>query len=131
MTLHIDYKALGRRIGDLRYARGLTQEQIAQATGLSVQFIGNIERGASTPSVKTLYRIALALDVPPGDLFDRSFATIIDDENVLRQQESLFCNTLTSQLMPDGTRDIEEPVFEDIHAVFGFITLDDDIQLDL
>lgn len=131
MTLHIDYKSLGRRIGDLRYARGLTQAQIAESTGRSVQFIGNIERGASAPSVETIYLIAIALDIPPGDLFDRSFATIIDDKNALRQQESPFCNTLTKQFMPDGTRDIEEPVFEDIPTVFGFITLDDDTELHL
>ena len=61
--------AVGRRIRELRQRRGLTQRTLAQACDLSANAIGLIERGESSPSVSTLHRLALALDVPIADLF--------------------------------------------------------------
>ena len=63
---------LGERIKALRKRANLTQEQLAEEAGVSVNFIGNVERGESAASVKTLRRIAKALGVSLKELFDFS-----------------------------------------------------------
>ena len=54
---------MGREIRNLRKVRGMTLAQLAGASGLSVSFISQIERGLSTPSVKALHDIAQVLGV--------------------------------------------------------------------
>ena len=62
---------------DLRFARrlkrerkraGLTQEELADKTGLSVTFIGLLETAQRRPSIKSLQKIASALGVKAKDL---------------------------------------------------------------
>lgn len=62
-------KNLGKRLKELRINRNLTQEQLAEKTGLSVTFVGLIERGINIPSVKTCNKIARALGVSLDELF--------------------------------------------------------------
>ena len=50
----MDYFAqieLGLRIKMLRTEKGLTQEKLAEALGVSLEHIGKIERGKRTPSL--------------------------------------------------------------------------------
>ena len=70
-TETLAYK-LGIKIRTLRKRAGLTQEQLAEAAEVSVNFIGYIERGQRAVSIKTLERIAKALDVTPRNLFEFS-----------------------------------------------------------
>lgn len=49
---------------DLRLARGLTLQQVAETGGLSPAHLSQIERGQSIPSVSTLLSVATALEVP-------------------------------------------------------------------
>ena len=51
--------------GDLRVLRGLTQPQLANATGLSTTTIGSIERGEVTLSDANAQAIAAALKLSP------------------------------------------------------------------
>jgi len=48
----------------------LTQEQLAEVTGISVEFVSNIERGINAPSFDTLEKLAEVLNVSYVDLFD-------------------------------------------------------------
>lgn len=52
----------------LRYDRKLTQEELADRSGLSARYVGSIERGAVSASVSVLGKVAAALDVDPCDL---------------------------------------------------------------
>ena len=54
---------LGQRIKELRRARHLSQEQLAEATDLVQHYISQIEQGERNVSVVTLRLIALALGV--------------------------------------------------------------------
>ena len=63
MTNQLDYTAIGERIRQTRKERGLTQEQLAEACGLSTSFVGHIERGTRILSVDTLYQISLQLKI--------------------------------------------------------------------
>jgi transcriptional regulator with XRE-family HTH domain len=62
-------KKLGRRISELRRLRKLTQEQLAEALGCSVEFISLVERGVNAPSVASLADYAKILKVDVSELF--------------------------------------------------------------
>lgn len=47
----------------------MTQEQLAEAAGISVDFVSLIERGLSTPSFATISKLASALNVSEEELF--------------------------------------------------------------
>ena len=49
-------------VAEARSKAGLTQSQLADATGIDQSDISKIERGAANPSINTLSRIAEALD---------------------------------------------------------------------
>ena len=53
---------IAMQIVALREKAGLTQVDLAERTGISQADISRIERGASSPTAKTLQRIAEALD---------------------------------------------------------------------
>lgn len=59
----IDFVAIGKRIRACRQENRMTQENLAEAIGVSTSFIGHVERGSRIPSVDTLFRIAKALRV--------------------------------------------------------------------
>lgn len=59
----------GRRVQALRQDQGLTQEELAEATQLSVEYISKIERGLASPSFSVIARLIDVLEVPPPDLF--------------------------------------------------------------
>lgn len=61
-------RALGKRIRILRLTRELTQEELAQAAGMSRNFVSLIEHGSGGVDVVRLLRIAAALDVPIEEL---------------------------------------------------------------
>lgn len=53
---------LGKKIRDLRFRRGLTVQQLADASGLSKGFISQVENDRTSPSLATLRDLARALD---------------------------------------------------------------------
>jgi transcriptional regulator with XRE-family HTH domain len=55
---------VGLRLHDLRLERGLSMRAVARGSGLSTNALSMIERGRTSPSVSTLYKIADALNVP-------------------------------------------------------------------
>lgn len=60
----------GRHLRLLRRNRDMTQEQFAEAVGISVDFLSLIERGINAPSFETLECIARVLRLTAADLFD-------------------------------------------------------------
>ena len=66
-TLRRDF---GSRVRDLRLERGLTQEGLAEATGLDRTFISNIEMGQRRPSLDVLLLLAMGLGLSLASLFD-------------------------------------------------------------
>lgn len=62
-------KNMGFRIQFFRKKKGLSQEELAEKSGLSYSTISHIESPSSYPvSMVALYRIAAALDVEPYQL---------------------------------------------------------------
>jgi len=55
---------VGLKIRDARKQRRLTLQRVAEATGLSIGFLSQVERDITTPSLSSLVTIAKALDLP-------------------------------------------------------------------
>lgn len=53
--------SLGLQFSEARQARGLTQRQLSEITGVAQADISRIERGAGNPTEATLQRLAEAL----------------------------------------------------------------------
>lgn len=56
---------LKKRIYTYSSSKKLTQEELAELTGLTNNYISNIERTRSKPSIETLIKICNALEVTP------------------------------------------------------------------
>lgn len=63
-------KKFGIRIRELRSARGITQEDLADLSGLSRQYIGDVERGVRNISLINIEKIANAFKITLSELFD-------------------------------------------------------------
>ena len=57
-------QATADRIRCLRRQRDISQEELALRAGINSVYLGQIERGQKCPTVDTLYKLALGLDVP-------------------------------------------------------------------
>ena len=55
---------VGERLRTLREKRGLSMRSLATASGLSANALSMIERGKTSPSVSTLYKLADAMGIP-------------------------------------------------------------------
>lgn len=56
-------KLVGRNVRRIRQENGLTQEQFADCSGFSQQYISGLENGQRNPTVVTVYELAQALGV--------------------------------------------------------------------
>jgi len=63
-------KVFGKRVRTLRRAKDMTQEQVAERAGLSLQSVGEIERGRGNPTLVNIERLSAALDENLTALFD-------------------------------------------------------------
>ena len=61
---------VGRRIKELRRARRMTQEELAERTSISAKYLSSIERGLENPTFDTIIKLAYALDVDVAELFN-------------------------------------------------------------
>lgn len=66
------YEDLGRRIKQQRILAQLTQDKLSEKAGISLSFLGHIERGTRKASLDTLVRICNALGVSPNLLLQDS-----------------------------------------------------------
>ncbi|WP_338324258.1 helix-turn-helix domain-containing protein [Dankookia rubra] len=54
-------KLVGRNVARLRRDRGMTQEQLAEKSGFSQQYLSGLEQGRRNPTILSLYELAQAL----------------------------------------------------------------------
>ncbi len=58
----LDYGKIGVRIRQVRKAKGMSQAELAKKCGISMSFLGHIERGTRIMSMETFAGICVALD---------------------------------------------------------------------
>lgn len=68
----------GRRVRQLRKAKGLSQEAFAHAIKIDRSYFGSIERGERNVSLENICLIAAGLGVPPAQLL--TFDALPDPE---------------------------------------------------
>lgn len=91
VALEQQHIMLGKRVREMRVARGYSLRGLAEMTNVSASFLSQLERGSSGASVATVIEIAAALRVPVADLFStgrpaiahlysRADRTVLDDQ---------------------------------------------------
>lgn len=65
-------EVMAKNLRRTRHDKKLTQEELADRAGLSMRYVGSIERGDVSASVTVLGQIADALGIEPGELLKRS-----------------------------------------------------------
>lgn len=78
------YQELGKRIRQQRTLARMTQEKLSEAAGISLSFLGHIERGTRKASLDTVVKICNALKVSPNMLLQDSL-----DSNLLSDSAGL------------------------------------------
>lgn len=98
-------RAVGQRLRDVRQARGLSLKAVSGATGLSIGYLSQVERGLSSPSLRALTRVADLLGVGLGALFggpEDSPADGIVTRAGARAALTLWRAGITKQLLTQG-----------------------------
>jgi transcriptional regulator with XRE-family HTH domain len=88
------YRALGRRLAQLRKQRGLSQEELARRVGVIQVVISGYEHGKLRLFAETAVRFAAALDVPVQELLQVSKPVAVEpaqrpSRRLLRRMEKI------------------------------------------
>lgn len=62
-------KLLARRLKEIRFEKGVSQEELAYRAEITLSQIARIETVKINPTVSTIFKIARALDVSPSEIF--------------------------------------------------------------
>ena len=79
----LDEKSFGAKMEQLRTAKKISLEQLANLTGLSQRYLKEIEQGIANPSVSVVIQIAKALSIDSG-----SFLSAEDEASEKKRMES-------------------------------------------
>ena len=75
--MKIDMTGIGRRIKQARERKGIRQEALAEAAGISQNHLSHIENAKSSPSLEVLGRIMVYLEVQPNEIFCETVGTAV------------------------------------------------------
>lgn len=64
----IEAEIFGKRVRQLRLAAGWTQEQLAEAAGITTTYTSDLERGTKVPSLTIVLQISRAFRVSVAEL---------------------------------------------------------------
>lgn len=65
--------AFGNRVKAVRKQKQITQEELAFRAGITTSQVGRIERGKINTGIQTVFVLAMALEVDPGELFTNDY----------------------------------------------------------
>lgn len=99
----MDYRSIGENIRKYRKTKKMTQETLAERAGLSVNYIGSIERGEKLPSLETFIVILNQLGVTA----DCILQDVIQANYELKMS---LLNEKLSVLSPDQRATVEDVV---------------------
>lgn len=79
---------LGLQMRQRRRIKGLTLAQLSQHSGLSVGLLSQIERGITSPSLRSMKQICSALTIPMSWLFDSGLTENPDERGLVVRRSS-------------------------------------------
>ncbi len=97
-------RLVGRNVRSLRLADKLTQEQFAELSGFSQQYISDLERGRRNPTVVTLFELAQALGSNPIALITPDDGAGPAHTAALTGQVTLSPNGMERKRLPVATK---------------------------
>ena len=86
----LDYSIIGKNIRKIRTEKKMRQEDLAEKTNLSPNYIGAVERNERIPSIETFISIINALDVSADVIFQELLS------NGYSVKSSLYIDRITS-----------------------------------
>ncbi len=90
--MNFNKKNFIKRLKEIRLAKKLTQENVADKVGLETSNYCKIERGNSTPLLPNLYKIVKALDISFDELIDYDH---FNDEKFIDEANLKIYNNFT------------------------------------
>lgn len=90
----MDYQALGKRVRKQRLLSEMTQENLAEAAGISCSFVGHIERGEKKASIETLIALCNAMKVSPNVLLQDSLEDGYLDGDIVADDKKLVSDII-------------------------------------
>lgn len=135
---------IGSKIKELRIAKGLTQEELADRAELSKGFISQLERDLTSPSIATLADILQCLGVSVADFFagDNDDQVVFRIEDYFEKEDAELANKI-EWIIPNAQKNMMEPIRVTLQAggetypdnphegeEFGYV-LDGDITIHL
>ena len=102
---------IGKKIKDLRIAKGLTQEELADRSELSKGFISQLERNLTSPSIATLMDILQCLGTTVSEFFQEE-----PEDQIVFQNEDYFekidseLGSKTEWIIPNAQKNMMEPI---------------------
>ncbi|WP_227845344.1 helix-turn-helix domain-containing protein [Clostridioides sp. ES-S-0145-01] len=84
------YVIIGKRIRNYRKRAGYSQEALAKKAGLFYAYLGQIERGESKASLRSIFKIATALEMPLEILFENIIKNETDTETLSAEAYDLI-----------------------------------------
>ncbi|MGC2872454.1 helix-turn-helix domain-containing protein [Ihubacter sp. mB4P-1] len=135
---------IGSKIKELRIAKGLTQEELADRAELSKGFISQLERDLTSPSIATLADILQCLGVSVADFFagDNDDQVVFRTEDYFEKEDAELANKI-EWIIPNAQKNMMEPIRVTLQAggetypdnphegeEFGYV-LDGDITIHL
>ena len=102
---------IGQKVRELRIAKNLTQEELADRSELSKGFISQLERDLTSPSIATLVDILQCLGTNLNEFFsdDEEEQVVFGDEDYFEKKETDLKNTI-EWIIPNAQRNMMEPI---------------------
>ena len=109
----IDYYAIGQRIRQIRKARRLSQDQLAEQVGISTVHVSHIENANTKLSLPVFVRLTEVLQVPADELLQGAVPVRRQqaEEDILRLLDS--CDLQQLRILRDVLRSVKESL--DLH----------------
>lgn len=97
--MYIDFKLLGKKIAQRRRELGFRQNEFAEMTNLSNNYLSNIETGRSIPSLSTFASICISLNTTPDSFLIGTIKTNNAPQDLIEKLK--LCNEDSLALISD------------------------------
>ena len=74
-------RLLSKRLKEIRAEKGISREELAYRSELTLSQIARIETIKTNPTISTLFKIIRSLEISPKDLFNFDLSKNIKDQN--------------------------------------------------
>ena len=130
--MNYDMQGFAARLSALREKRGLTQEELAERSGLSAHYIGNLEQSVRKPSLNTLFILCRVLGSTPDALFQdsiteemRSGLCVTPEDYTLRDSYAELAAALEGWLESDDYCLSGETIVLELNDESPFLSFDE------